>query len=277
MVREFSKRLLCAFPLVACVACGGTSRDAGDTAEGALSSDRSAEFPAASLLPSQPVSYLQYTHFASWAGRGGYGAKAHVDVAVQNLAFEKQVSVHWTRDNWGAATQDCALSYEGSLGNNLELWGSDCRIDGGSNTDSAWLAVQATMNGTTYWDNNHGQNYAIGVGGYHTLLGMYTSPNLAIRDQGYVEDEQTTSQVASGTALVWPYDGNKSVSVIWSIDNWATTNTTAASEQSDGAFTWSVPVNAPSGTKFTWALAYAVDGVTFWDNNDGQNFTATVK
>lgn len=273
MIRTSMKLVMFALPLLA--ACGGTGGAGDDSSQGALVSNAKS-FPALSLLSDDsPVHYLQYTGYVVSAGRGGYGLGFHVDAAVRGSGYDKKVSARWSIDRW-QSTQECALSYEKALNSEYELWGADCRLETNSSQtrNEAQVAVQATLNGQTYWDNNRDQNYSIGLSNDG---GAFPSPNLAVRVQApYVGQLKRGERVKHGTASVWPYPGQKSVSVIWSTDGWATTNTFAATEQSNGTFSWDIPFSAPVGATLSYAVAYKVDGVTFWDNDDGANFSENV-
>ena len=78
-------------------------------------------------------------------------------------------------------------------------------------------------------------------------------------------------------AATWPYGDQGMVTAVYSTDNWATTQTAPLTSQGNNNM-WSLndPLNLPPNTTVTWAVLYSVGGATFWDNNNGANYTATV-
>lgn len=101
-----------------------------------------------------------------------------VDVAIYNLAYDKNVGIRWTDDNW-ATSHDAAAWYEGSLGGGWEQWGVDIAPLGALATEPGamkWAnrygstryvtgpvtidyAVYYRAAGGEWWDNNGGANY----------------------------------------------------------------------------------------------------------------------
>lgn len=112
-----------------------------------------------------------------WAEKGFW-----LDVTVQNLAYQKAVSVLWTDDAW-ATSQVSNLKYKYQLPNGYEVWGTEFaplgRLDSyyiggwtnyvtgqtraGGQSVTIEYAVQYEVNGMTYWDNNSGQNYRLNI------------------------------------------------------------------------------------------------------------------
>lgn len=114
-------------------------------------------------------------------GAVNYGHSIWVDLSVYNLAYEKDVGIVWTDDDW-ATWHEADAWYEGSLGNNWEKWGIDItpigtRSTAGnltkwSNFYGGWTdflsapitieyAVYYRAAGGEWWDNNNGQNYTL--------------------------------------------------------------------------------------------------------------------
>jgi len=98
-----------------------------------------------------------------------------VSVLVRNLAFNKDVTIFYSLDNWDTTYQAQAefkpysvngysyISYPNA--NNVERWGAE--IDGpemqGDNLNEIKMAVRYTVNGQVIWDNNFGQNYTVKI------------------------------------------------------------------------------------------------------------------
>lgn len=87
----------------------------------------------------------------------------NVGVLVQNIAFQKQVGIVYTTDNW--------LTFQNAFGNhtqsfpppstphqlNAELWNILAPVGVGA---KGQYTVFYNVEGTTYWDNNFGLNYS---------------------------------------------------------------------------------------------------------------------
>lgn len=223
--------------------------------------------------------------FSSYRGpwlRGSFEA------IVANLAYAKQVHIHYkkTDGTWG----DYALAYNRPASAGKEVWSANfTNTSGGIDLPGVGepieFAVKYTVNGATHWDNNGGANYRIRQDGGTILVGsnVYNailSPTLANTTTvyGYV----TVKNIAP----------TKSVQIVYSLDNWATTRTVPATFSSSfwsGAYSsapnpntygfeewnYAIPVGT-TATQLQYAIQYTVNGVTYWDNNFGRNYTTTI-
>lgn len=83
-----------------------------------------------------------------------YGLQGYV--FLKDLAYAKDVKVHYTKDNW-KTYKSIDATYIKDL-DNIELWTFfiSCYdyIEGE-------YAISYTVNGETYWDNNFGNNYSL--------------------------------------------------------------------------------------------------------------------
>lgn len=94
---------------------------------------------------------------------------------LQNLGYAKDVEVHYTFDNWVhsyvAAAQFTSGVFEGYSyvtypnANNAEVWtfytnGSEAQS---TTANTVEFAVKYTVEGATYWNNNHGANFKVPV------------------------------------------------------------------------------------------------------------------
>lgn len=77
--------------------------------------------------------------------------------ALINLGPVKVVKVRYTEDNW-KSVKEKELSYEKSVKNDLEVWGTSIKLVSKS-TDKFQYAISYEVNGMTYWDNNIGENH----------------------------------------------------------------------------------------------------------------------
>jgi len=79
-------------------------------------------------------------------------------VMVKNLAYQKEVRVRYTTDNWESFTEIPA-NYESTISNGLEEWTFNTTLP--ADWSTLEYAVSYRVNGLTYWDNNFGSNYVI--------------------------------------------------------------------------------------------------------------------
>ncbi len=129
-------------------------------------------------------------------GDKGQAVNIWVDMAIENLGYEKDVTVVWTSNDW-ATWHESPAFYEGTLVDGREQWGADILEAGAVSTryygtfwehtydysenTSFWLdgdvcdsatescsvnvrfALRYTdlATGAEFWDNNNGDNYTI--------------------------------------------------------------------------------------------------------------------
>lgn len=175
------------------------------------------------------------------------------DISVQNLAYNKQVSIHYTLDD--QTWQDCAATYAKDDQNNpgYEVWSFNLASNGAA---IGKFEVKYVVNGTTYYDNNNGNYYYFGRD--VVLLG---------KDVVKVAFGETYSGI-----FVQNLGYTKEVGVRYSTDNWATykdVDATYTGSENSNVDAFSFPT-VPSGAQYV--VYYKVNGVTYWDNNYGANY-----
>ena len=82
------------------------------------------------------------------------------DMILKNLAYDKEVKVIYTTDNW-ETRQEVAASYGSSYDNDLEDWNFKIE-DVAAGTTVKYLAAYK-VDGTTYWDTGFNQAYEFKV------------------------------------------------------------------------------------------------------------------
>lgn len=80
-----------------------------------------------------------------------------IEVLLKNYAYEKNVQVRYTQDNW-ATYSDVPMSYNSTNSDGSELWTVNLNLDD-RGTNNFQYCVYYQVNGQTYWANNFGQNY----------------------------------------------------------------------------------------------------------------------
>ena len=230
------------------------------------------------LRAQSSVSYAEGLHYQ----------QPTIDALVANLGYTKQVSVHLL--NAQGVWVDIPLSYSRPAGAGYELWSANrTAFDGllGYSTLNLTFALKYVVNGQTYWDNNGGKNYSVAAdsGSYLPVLNVYNS-----NYQAQVYASQGGPYIY-GTVTVRNIAYAKQITVIYSTDNWVTTQTAVATYSPNywlnayssasnpnqyGFEEWTFGINTGTATKVQYAIAYAVNGQTYWDNNFGQNYSVTI-
>ncbi|MGO8997874.1 MAG: hypothetical protein ACLQVI_31530 [Polyangiaceae bacterium] len=203
-------------------------------------------------------------------------------VLVRSTAADQSVFIHMSVG--GGAWSDYGASLLTTIEPGVALWKTEVVP---VNPAGVEFVVALTADGVTTWDNNGGANYVLGLNHGPLLNGTNVLLNFA----------QMTPAVSSITGTPNVFGGidlrniayAKDVTVVWSDDDWQTTHTTAATYQPSYSLNDSAAVVSPNPEGFeSWqfgfafdsqatsaqmAIAYTVDGQTYWDNNFGQNYT----
>jgi hypothetical protein len=103
------------------------------------------------------------------------GSDMIIDVEVKNLAFEKEVTIVYTTDDW-ATVKTYPLEFQELYANGTELWSADFIVTSwdpwrqtGRTPLKLEYCIAYDVNGMTYWDNNGGENYVRDIA-YRYLL-----------------------------------------------------------------------------------------------------------
>lgn len=222
-----------------------------------------------SVVQSNVVPAVTYTHF---------------EAVVANLGYAKSVAAHTKLAN--GSWVDIPLSYNRAADSGREVWSTDVVDFGGASRfgNSVQFALSYTVNGKTYWDNNNNANYNIVTNGGVILNGVnvYALNPTTTFNAGYYFGAVTLNNIGFA----------KTVKVVYTTDNWATVQNANASFDSkfwavDNVYLtnpnaynfeeWSfvLPL-AANATQLQYAISYTVNGTTYWDNNFGQNYRATL-
>ena len=210
-----------------------------------------------------PVEFALATsnHFPT--GTGSFGYKGSFQVVVQNLAYQKQVSI-WTQV--GAVWQDKAASYVKSLPGDVEIWSVQ------ANNSEGEFVARYTVNSAGFWDNNGGKNYKFPIAADEFIALAGAEYKVVLGVAGMSGGVFNISIGVQNLAF------NKVVRVIFTTDDWTTVQTAFASYSStmeSGLEVWkaTAPVGSAGDVKF--AILYQVLGSEFWDNNFWRNYTVT--
>lgn len=206
-----------------------------------------------------------------------------IAVKVQNLAFDKDVDLFFSHHG-SASWQQAPLIFDGHYGN-YDVFGSDS-VGPVANIDT--FAIRYRAGGMEFWDNNGGSNYFIGtvfsgtVGG-HVMLAEAEAFRKTESGGGFTFD----TGWFEGEILVNNLAFHKRVGLVYSRDGGATWDEVegsyagpvkAVAADVSGVERWSFKTPQlnidPSAANYRFAVFFEVVdwGVTFWDNNFGQDY-----
>ncbi|GAA5174029.1 carbohydrate-binding protein [Niveibacterium umoris] len=213
------------------------------------------------------------------------------EALVKNLAYAKQVYAHLKKPD--GSWIDVPLAYSRPADNGNEVWAGNFNdSDATGLTYQSWdleFALRYKVNGIEYWDNNGGQNYKqakdsgslmpstvlfdrfVDTGNPVTVYGTRYYGSVSLKDIGsnkQVEIRYTT-------------DGWKTTRSAWAVWNggfWRSYYSSATNPNQYGVEEWAYGLTLPAGTtRIEYAVAYTVNGTTYWDNNFGRNYVVAVK
>ncbi|USB32658.1 carbohydrate-binding protein [Paenibacillus sp. YPG26] len=230
-------------------------------------------FAQSAFASEQPVQLISSNFYAYKYGYVGFSG----NVEVSNLNYQKNVTIHYTPGD--GKWYDTSASYVGPTDASHEKWGFSVNTSDLNQTNpqistaqEIKFAIKYEAGGQTYWDNNNGQNYSITRFNLSsTILGK---PNVLLASSSIYDNTFT------GNVFVKNIAYNKTVKIVYTTDNWATTK--------EGYATYSRPANTEETvqdwqfsfnnigsnvSQIKYAISYTVNGQTYWDNNYGQNYT----
>jgi hypothetical protein len=210
------------------------------------------------------------------------------EIKIKNIAFEKNVIVHI--DTVGApliegATSsgwfDVAAEYSHAIDDQYEIWTFSVPTSlykGGMGSYPIFeYVIRYDVNGTSYWDNNSGNNY------WNEFV-LLSEVNL--KDADYYTSESETAGMTNhhleGTVEVRNMGYEKNVDIMYlSVDGtWkeSSCNYTGPSTNGGNEY-WAFSIVESAGDDaaqgfYQFAIRYQVNGEEYWDNNQGQDYSA---
>lgn len=226
---------------------------------------------------SNPVALVYAKSVVKSAQSLGWAAWMEGYVEVENIAYAKEVTIHYSFD--GVTWDDISAKYMQKSHGTKEIWSFTTQSNPFTTIDYHFykeikFAIKYKVDGKTYWDNNNGKNYfvaalndspfnqyAIGCGG------------LAVREYSY------RLSTFSGNIMVKDLGDSQEVKVRYTTDGWKTYKDLEATRDMSyygnhqlWRFSDSVTAASPD-FKIEFAAYYTVNGTTYWDNNFNKNYT----
>jgi hypothetical protein len=220
----------------------------------------------------QPVSLRFASAGTEPTSTGSHSYFASFSVLVDNLAFDKQVSI-LAHDGTGWNFHTCAFS--ASTPDNGEIWTAQL---GSPAIDQFVVAYQVL--GQSFWDNNGAANYLLDIAAAESKDGTNTvALNANVLVEGYFAG---STGILSVNLLLRDLNSTKQVGLVYTTDGWTTFHTVSGLFQDryapfsrpsqPNAESWQLSAPVGIGQHGQFAVFYSVNGTTFWDNNFGVNY-----
>lgn len=220
-------------------------------------------------------------------------------VKVKNLGFNKKIKFHalLTNGEWGDLEGDdyyqtvrCNYVYTAADGD--EIWSISVWKNGLN--QGAYYAgefvIKYEVNGQTYWDNNNGKNYHVGHGIKNKdFYVCYIAKDCNViqsashRYQRFNKEKNEDEVISYIHVRTKDIGNSKKVKIVYTTDNWQTTKITLAKRStlpydnySDLHWENEMILTVEENENFEYAIAFEVDGDTFWDNNYGMNYSSKI-
>lgn len=245
--------------------------------------------------PAQKIKLIKTWSVYAYVYSGLYNKQRNFYAEVAKSAYPRKVFVqHKMADGtW----QDFPMKYMRPAAATYDIWYLEDGYSGTGGTSSHQdyadeFVLRYEVNGKTYYDNNNSLNYHVGL-----CDGMY------LRDGLYVSAETFHSYLVKYSTATYAnfyveadvknLAYSKEVKVVYSTDNWQTSNSVPLSFIQHYAVSdfvvipnpnifnnekWSVYLNLPGNARYVdYAISYKVNGTEYWDNNYGKNYRIKVE
>ncbi|MCP3145113.1 carbohydrate-binding protein [Pyxidicoccus xibeiensis] len=222
---------------------------------------------------------LLKAHSAVSSYRGQSWQDVTYTLLVKNLAYEKFVYVYQKQPD--GSWVNLPGTYVGPASPGFEIWRVTKQYPSwGANPEPSRdleFVPRLVVGGTFYWDNNWGANYHLGRNDGPMLHNTNVLVDASFwRANGDLDVSIDVKNLAY----------TKSVTVVYTTDNWATSHEAPAGFVSGYTYAyayinspnvknverWQAHIPGVTGASLKFAVRYQVNGQTYWDNNFGQDY-----
>jgi hypothetical protein len=203
-------------------------------------------------------------------------------IEVENLGYNKTIVCHYNEES-SSTWYDVQAEYVGPSTGNKEIWHFETD---GTTFVGRWedveftFAIKYTVNGNVYWDNNDGSDYNVSYGIYSTFPSIVLGASaLKLEMASFVP--YAGAFYLHGLITLKDLAYNKDVKILFTQDNWNTSKEVSASYGGQhtgwggmdvGYQDWVFNTTFPSIDNVQFAISYTANGVTYWDNNLGNDY-----
>jgi hypothetical protein len=217
---------------------------------------------------------------------GMVSRERNIVVRVKDLGYEKNLAVFGELESGVWDNLSSTARFMGPAGDGYELW-NIYASRGSYRGDPKWgdeFVIRYDVAGATYWDNNSGNNH---VADYHSGAQMTPAAgNIRLNFDNHYQYKNSVG----GNLFVRNLAPQKTIKIVYTMDNWTNSSIAYASYKSEvypsygssipspnryGVESWTFSFALPEGIgpqDVEYAIAYEVNGVTYWDNNFGNNY-----
>jgi len=256
----------------------------------------------AKLAASEKIKLLKSGTLAAYYSRSYIREKTFY-VEVANLAYNKQVFVYHKMSD--GTWKEFPLAYMKQADNNAEVWGWELNYGVGTPAAQTFAAVgfsdefvlKYIVNGQTFWDNNNGKNY--NISSPYKTDGLFLQDGVNVSADTYKSylllSPSPNNHYVQVQADVRSLAYNKQVTLVYTTNAWRTVQYQSLNYASTYAYggdniflnnslqnfeKWTTGFYIPQGQgpiSLQYAISYKVNGVEYWDNNYGRNYTIAIR
>lgn len=207
-------------------------------------------------------------------------------IQVKNTQYYKEVYVHHsTLDN---SWIDIPAHYERQGNGTYELWHVDFSQFINYGPYGNQFVLKYIVGGQTYWDNNNGANYTL-IESSPSGPGPILGNNINVLLRNVELEEHLYYDFLKAEIDVRNIAYEKNVTLTYTTNNWLTSKTINASYASGTPVwntyiywpneynieRWVIPGELIGKMSLQFYISYTVNGITYYDNNYGANYSVS--
>ncbi len=207
-------------------------------------------------------------------------------VHVENLSYEKEVTIHWCGED--GVWHELHANFHSMGESGIEEWRAAVHVpltEKQALPGNIEFAVSYSCAGRTYWDNNGGSNYKVDADA--GLLVYNRAPVQHVFHEPELQGGKSALPIDTAVASAVRA---KKVWIHWSSDHWKTRHKVAAKKRVNhwdlargsasrnpnryGWEMWSGQLPVDQAYRVQYAIEAVTDSGSIWDNGGGTNYAA---